>query len=928
MLETRGWRRLSGLLELAACTLLVAAIACSALRRMDYLSADGSEAIRMTDASRNALVARNIALGNGYSTNDLPAALVDFYDQRGKLHDEHWVNADRFPFASYAIAALYKVTGSTSWVVGILVYALLCFVGFLILLYHCGRSLWDDRYAGLLAVALALLHPYTYMFLYWKDADMLLLTTACMAMLYRYFRLPVGEMRWRFAVVLGTLLAWLFLSRPNLGAPFVLAFGVVTLSRIWRAARGAGAVAAIRRHLGRELLVLLAALAWVLPFVVHSLRTWGSPLFSANNLYQLPLGTRFGMGTDTWWKYTEPGHMPTLGTLMHDGTGELTAKFTSSWVATLKNIAMSYPVEILLACGLVVWLGRRPAADPMAPAPRPAGDRPARRVASIVLFALILNLAVLPLYGYKDYSYRHYLGFGLPLLWLAGGRALSLLGVQLVAGIRRIATHVGAHRAVYAAVAVVAAVAANAGANDPDAGWAFGRISKLIGAHWVVLVLAIVVVLLRRVLIRPPWFPRITILAFSLVYACYRPNPAMKRVNLVWLTADHRVWNSLQQRTGIVSSFALQGEVAWNTGRKNIPAPEWPMHIYSLAHDHHLAIEDVYLESAGALTSTVDGPFAIAAPGFEGYARLQRWRTLPGYEVAFHGEVDRGYSMFRIKPHFKASTDFRLSDPAAVAAMMHSPDHIALSDPRQVIYTAFGWGDYYDIDGKPVVAATDITRDRYRAAPDAPYEDTGITFFLDDRRPTSVDVELYAPGAATYHWFWNLDLYAYDRAKDRPAHAVGTTTFEKAGWHTAHLVIPPGVTRAGLNKLGFRAATLRPVVLCPQGMSDETCAAEHARRATIEPDASPPPPAVVRPTGLTEIAITKLAMFASSVELHYERATSAAPAPTSPAPQPPAPAPTSPPVPQPPASTPTSPPAPQPPASTPAAASAPASSTP
>jgi hypothetical protein len=335
MFETRGWRRLGGTLELAICTLLVAVIAVNALRRMDYLSAEGSEAIRMTDASRNALVARNIVDGNGYATNDLPAALVDFYDQRGKLHDEHWVNADRFPFASYAIAALYTVTRSTGWVVGILVYALLCFIGFLILLYHCGRSLWDDRYAGLLAVALALLHPYTFMFLYWKDADMLLLTTACMAMLYRYFRLPAGEMTRRFAVGLGTLLAWLFLSRPNLGAPFVLAFGLVTLSRIWRAAREAGAAAAIRRHLGRELLVLFAALVWVLPFAVHSLRVWGSPLFSANNLYQLPLGTRFSMGTDTWWKYTEPGHTPTLGVLMHDGTGELTAKFTSSWVATL-----------------------------------------------------------------------------------------------------------------------------------------------------------------------------------------------------------------------------------------------------------------------------------------------------------------------------------------------------------------------------------------------------------------------------------------------------------------------------------------------------------------------------------------------------------------------------------------------------------------
>jgi hypothetical protein len=882
MREIRGWRRYGGPLELAVCALLVTLIALNALRRMDYLSGDGAQTIRMTDASRNALVARNLVEGNGYTTNDLPAALVDFYDERGKLHQDHWVNADRFPFASYAVAALYTVVRSTSWVWGILIYNLACFSGFLVLLYHCGRSLWGDRYAGLLAVAAALLHPYTFMFLYWKDGDMLLLTTASMALLYRYFRTPAGEMTRRLAIGLGTLLAWLFLSRPNLGAPFVLVFGLVALSRIWRAVREVGSRAALRSHAARELLVLVAALAWVLPFVVHSLREWGQPLFSANNLYQLPLGTRFGMGTDTWWKYTEPGHTPTLGMLIHDGTGELLHKFTSSWGATLKNLVTSYPVELLLLSGLVAWGAWRPLSpDPGASSPAgpagpagpaaPVGDRPAR------LVALLVNLAILPLYGYQSYSYRHYLSFGLPVLWLACGRAASLLGARAAGGMRRIADHLAAHRAPYLAVAMVGVLAANLGGSEPDASWLFGRISKLFGTHWLALLIAVGVILLRRPLLRPPWFPRFAIAAFAVIYVCYRPSSAMKRANLVWFAADDRVWGSLRQRHGVVSSLALQGEVAWNTGRKNIPAPEWPMHIYSLAYDHKLAIEDVYLESAEALISTVDGPFSIAAPGFEGYARLQRWRTLPGYEVAFHGETDRGYPLFRIKPHFKASTDFRLADPAAVAAMRRSPDRLALSDPRQVIYTAHGWGDYYQLDGRPVVAATDITRARYRGFTEAPHEDGGVTFFLDERRPTSVDVEFYAPAKARYQWFWNLDLYAYDREVDRPRHAIGTTVADAAGWQKAHLEIPAGVTRAGLNKLGFRVAAMQPGVLCPAPLSDESCRAEYARRAIPDPAAPrPPPPVVLRPTGIAELETGSYAMFASSVEFHYEPVAGAA----------------------------------------------------
>lgn len=871
MFETSGWRRVGAMLELAICTLLVTVIAVNALRRMDYLSSAGVPAIRMTDESRSALVARNLVEGNGYTTNDLPAALVDFYDQRGKLHDDHWVNADRFPFASYATAVLYTVTRTTSWIVGILAYNLLCFVAFLILLYYCGRSLWSDRYAGLFAVTIALLHPYTYQFLYWKDGDMLLLTMASLAMLYRYFRQPKGAMTWKFAIGLGTLLAWLFLSRPNLGAPFILVFGIVTLSRIWRAARDGSIAAALRHHATRDVLVLIAALVWSAPFILHSMREWGQPLFSANNLYQLPLGTRFGMGTDTWWKYTEPGHTPTLGNLLHDGTGELAAKFTSSWVATLKNIVSSYPVEILLAFGLAAWLGRRPKSDPMKLVPKlPAGDRPARIVAGIVGFALVANLAILPLYGYQDYSYRHYLAFGLPVLWLACGRALSLLGSQVKVGLGRIATHVNAHRAICLALVAIGVLAVNAGAYDPDASRMFGRISKLVGTHWLALILVIVIVMLRDKLARPPWFPRIVIVAFSLVYACYRPNPAMKRTNLVWQTADDHVWASLRQRTGVVSSFALQGEVAWNTGRKNIPAPEWPMHVYSFAYQHHLTIEDLYIESAAALVSVFDGPFAGAAPGFEGYARLQRWRAMPGYEVAFHGETNRGYPLFRIKPHFKASTDFRLVDPAAVAAMARSPERIALSDPTQVIYTAHGWADYYTVDGKAVVAGTDITRSRYHATGDGPYEDASITFFLDDRRPTSVDVEFYTPVAATYQWLWNLDLYAYDRVKDRPAHAVGAYTAAAAGWQTAHLTIPAGVTRVGLNKLGFRVSALQPTVLCPQPLSDDACFGQYARQTIPDPtQPEPPAPVIVRPSGITALEIENISMFASSIEFHY-----------------------------------------------------------
>jgi len=853
----KAQRRFVLAVELGVILILTLAISLNALRRMDYLG-DNAQHIRMTDESRTAYIAKNLADGNGYTTNDLPAALVDFYDQQGKLHDEHWDNADRFPFAAYATAALYKLTGSTSWKVGILFYNLATFVVFLVLLFYAGRSIFDDRYAGLAAVAIALLHPYTYQFLYWKDGDMLVMATASIIALHRYFQRGTVTLTPWFAIGFGTLLGFLFLSRPNLGAALLLGLGLVALSHVWRERGTLGLGGAFKRHLRHEGLVIGVAIVWVIPFALLTLSVWGKPLFSANNLYQLPLGTRFGMGTDTWWKYSEPGHVVTLGKLLHEAPGQVWSKFTSSWLATAKTFIVAYPVELALAFGLFSWLRRKPDA--------PEPTRPLRAVTWMIVFALVTNLAVLPLYGYQDYSYRHYLGFVLPIIWLAAGYAAVLVLRALRPAARRVIDHVRANAALYGLLAALSLLGWNVASRVPDANRLFGRTSNLIASHWISPMVVIGVVLLRRYLFRPPWYPRIVLAAFSLIYACYIPSTAMKQVNFAWFPARDKVWDSLRAHHGLVSSFALQGEVAWHTGRKNIPAPEWPMHIYSFWLDHKLEVEDLYIESGDVLVS---GAFMGAAPGFEGYARLQQYRTLPGYSLAFHEATTAAYPKFRIKPRAKASTVFHLSDRAAFEAITHSPDRIELGDPANVIYTAHGWGGYYTIDGKRAVMGTDATRYRYGADnDDAPYEDASVTFFLDQRHPTSVDLDVWASGPGTFTFFWNLDLYAYDRPSDRAHHNVGTLTATAAGWQRVHLDLPAALPRTGLNKLGFRAGIMQPVVLCPQAMSDDSCLGQ------FKPSGPPEerlPARVVRPEAQSSVDIQALTLFASTLELHYLR---------------------------------------------------------
>ncbi len=845
-------------LELAICAVLVTFVSLNALRRMDYFRGETEHHIRMTDASRSAYVGRNIAEGHGYKTNDLPSSLIDFYHRRGKLFDEEWVNADRFPFTAYATAALYTVTGSRSYTVGILVYNVLCFAAFLVLMYRLAWSLWGERWSALLAVFIALVHPYTYIYLYLKDADMLLLTVGVLTLLHGYFRAPPMTMSWRVAVGLGTLLAWMFLARPNLGAPFVLFFMILAGIRFVRRGRQAGWSQTLRDHARREILALVVAGLWLVPFVIHSMSEWGSPLFSANNMYQLPLGTRYGMGTDTWWKYTEPGHDITLGTILDGDRARLISKFTTSWVATIRSTVGAYGIELLLAFGALAWLGRRHD-DP--------ARRPFRLLAAVVGFAVALNLLLLPLYGYQHYAYRHYIGFIFPLMWIGAGHMVVVLAREVRPYAKRVLDHARSHLGIWIAVIALGLLLWNLGTKTAsDQNRMLAATGRFVTTHWVAAVLAIVVIALHRYVFRPPWYPRVAFGALLLVQMCYRPDAGIKRNNLIWFPANQAVWKDMRTRRGVVSSFALQGEVAWNTGRKNIPVPEWPMHVYSFAYDHQLEVEDLYIESAAALLSTRDGPFSWMAPGFEGYQRLQEYRGhVPGYELSFHDEEIVGYAKYRAKPRLKASTVYKLVDRAAVAAMAHSPSAIRLGDPSHVIYTAHGFGRYLEIDGKQVVTAGDSTRRRYGPDIDRPHEDSGVTFFLDDRVPTMVELDIYTPRASTYTFYWNLDLYAYDHARDRAAHRVSVFDAKEAGWHKIQIQVPPGVTRKGLNKLGWRARELHPVLFCPPAMETTVC----ERDAPLDPaEYDGKSPLVMRPAS-AEPWRDSVSLFAHALTFHY-----------------------------------------------------------
>jgi hypothetical protein len=865
-------------IELGVCACLVAVLAVYGLYRMDYLDPATAHHIRMTDSTRTAYVAKNIAEGRGYTTNELPTFLIDFYDQRGKLHGE-WPNADRFPFTAYAVAALYVITQSTSDAVGILGYNLLTFVGFLVLLYWLTRVIWNDKWPAVFALGIALLHPTTYLYLYLKDADMMLLTTGVLLCFYRYFQRPERMTHVR-AIVMGTALAWLMLDRPNIGGGFILCFGALVLLRVLKLRREKRLLGALREVTFNEGTVFVAIVVWCLPFVIYSLSEWGTPFFSANALYQTPLGTRFAMNTDTWWKYSEPGHPVTLGTLLSSARDQVIAKFTTSWVVTLKVLISAYALELCLGIGMLAWLARRArtgTSDPAVPQSEVASAQNVRRLGAVVGATVLINFALLPLYGYQNYGYRHYLSFFLPFIWLMSGQAVIFLARRIWPVAKDVLSRIRATPGPLLLVVVVGLLAWNVGTRGrgQQANYLFVRTADFFGTHWLAALTMFAGILGYRLLFRLRPFHRAVLIVSVVVFARYQPYLETKRLNQKWFPADIAVWNKLRERSGMVMSFAMQSEVNWVSNRKNLPAPEFVMHAYNLLYDHKLEIEDVYIESAEGMLDSWDGPFYYAAPGFESYVRMQKFHgRLPGYEIVFDAATSKGYPKFDLKPRPKASTVYRLVDREAVKAMAHSPTKLELGSVDDVVYTAHGWGDYYTIDDRPVVAATNSTHRRYVRFNEKPWEDTSTTFFLDDRRPTSVDLDIYAPHATTLQFYWNLDLYYYDAANDRAAHQVGTYKVTAPGWQVIHLDIPRNVTRVGFNKLGFKASTFHPVAVCPPTMTEMACTQIWPEREDPK-DIDTEPMIVLRDPKAITATPMRVSVFVKSLGFHYDASEAA-----------------------------------------------------
>lgn len=802
--------------DIWVCALVVTVLSCAALWRMGLLWPSSAQDALPIDTARTAYVARNIVEGNGYTTNDMPAAMVSYYDQIGRLHDERWANADRFPFAAYAVAALYTITGRTDPWTGIILYQLLAFVGFLTALYVLTKRWTGSMVGAAIAVALALLHNYTYLFLIVKDGDMLLVSTLVLMCFHRYFSTRFEERKPLAMVWFGTVLAWTFLMRPNLGTPFVLALLVVSVRELVRGARSLGIREALRIWAKTDVLAGVAAALWVAPIVIHNLSEWGSAFFSTNGIYQPMLGTRYAMNTDNWWHYVPKDYDYSAGHLWRTARADVIAKFTTSWFVTLRGFLSFYFVDLALAFGAVMQRPQPGATDSNE-------QRAAKRAVTIVMVAaFVFNFLLLPFYSFQGYPFRHYLGFVLPLVWMHAASTLLYIGRWMAPLGRRVRELAKNHTQVIVAVVIGLFLVAGIRATGVDGNVLAMNVPRFTQKHWLLAAFVLVALLAHR------WWRNWSATAWLLVgvtvlgIMLYRPQRGHKIFTHQFIPASTKVWDEMKKRDGMVASFALQTIVPWNTGRRNVIAPDLVMALYEMMQAHNLEFEDIFIESPEAARES--WLFYIAAPGIEGYERIVNYRDhVPGYRIAYHEDKLVARPRFSITKTRKTSTVYTLSDRAAIAALLKTPTTLAVGDEKNVIHTAYGFGGYYTIEGQAVVAATDGTRRRYPSNVDAPWEDTSITFFVDERVPTKVTVKFYTLTKNTFTFYWNLDLYEYTPRSERVRHQLGVVEADGPGWHTATLTIPAGLTRRGLNKLGFRAGEFETVALCGKDEPELAC---------------------------------------------------------------------------------------------------------
>ena len=784
------------------------------------------------DQARSALVARSLAQGLGYKSPLLTNAMVEFYHQAGKLNvDGLWENSDRFPLTIFGIFVLFKLLGTTSYIVGILLFGIVFFLASAALVYKLAVHVTGKPIAGLLSVSLMCLLPDMTDTIVFKGADDLFYA---LLTLYSYliWRQAIYRGGWWQPILLGVFAGLAFLCRENMGLFFLAAVGV---DGVWSLARREFTFLA---GLKAGLLTTLGFGACILPFGWYTEQVWGVPFFSANSLYQFSFYSPYQMVTDAWWKlHTPVGHIKNWDLFKSDPW-----PFLRNWSdfirLNISGFALAYDFNWCLAIYAIARRWHIGAAGAVRPLLICTG------------VPLLLNLFSLGFFVVASYAPVYMLGF-IPLLIV-----LSIDGVMLfLPTVRRLVESLAEREQAPKPIGLVlskrSAVFSQRGQIAVMAGL---LICILLYKHYTLVLLAIrqpsslqhllfdsiraiavtgaclaALFFILQLAVSPRRPPRFAVWAFLaiVVASLMTPNLDIKASAYISLPEDTPSLQKLAAATppdGIILAFNGFYGLPWLLDRKVLGLPEYPDYIYEMITKYNLPIDTIYLD--GAMSWFLAANAHNWAPSYEIYPITGRIRgVIPGFELVDYRVDSAGYSRYAFPSVPKEIAVYRRIPGFDFSQLTVPPVSYTADNPNDRIHFIDGFGETGTFEGRTVIFASDEVRARYRMRPNGwePWADNDITFHANAaRKPKAILIDAYMLGRTQMGIYLNLDLDIYDKPRERRSKQVGDLYIAEPGWQQIRIELPPDRVVDGLNKIGFKSTFFNPVSVCNTDASAET----------------------------------------------------------------------------------------------------------
>lgn len=780
------------------------------LWKNDIFNFEKSYYLLDNDQSRTALVAKNIAEGNGYTTQLLPLAMIDFYHTNNKLDAQNWENADRFPLTALLIAGLYKLLGTTDYYVGIVVYGIIFFILSALLLYKFSLSITKNYYAAILSVTLMLYYPDIIHTSFFKGADDIFLV---LFSVYFYVtnreKILTGNVI--DCILLGFLFSLLFLLRMNIGLFFVLAVivDVIIINKLKNGSILSNYTLIKTSFISFGLLALL-----ITPFGLYTYYVWGKPFFISNALYQFSHHTEYQMFTNPWWKLNTPIGQYTNIELFFNDPLPFIRKYVDFIYNNIRYLTLAYFGAFFFAGYSLFYTIKN-------------ADYSYISLLIIAIVLIFLNLLSLGFFTGGEVSVWYYIFF-LPLLFIFSGHGITIFWNKLISSIKILIEKLTNLKVRFTLNDVINILILFIILFYLTGRFGFQTLNlssvsnptlvNIINAVFLTSILFFISLLFSYFLIlgrKTEKQRKMIFLLFLLliIISMQIPIVGLKNHNVLASPSSKESLQLLKDSTtkdGIALTFNGFMSLPWLTGKKTLTVPEYPAHVYSLIKDYSLDIDSIYLD--GVIPWLNESEARTWAPSYAAYGRIAKYALpYPGFKLIKHKKELKGYRKYGISTREKHIAIYKRTNDN-ISDIFQSPNSFDFSNLNNAIHLVSGFDVNAKFDGKDVVIGTDNVKQHFSGQKFGPYTDHDITFFVDHKKPKEIQGSFYVTKSMQVAIYLNLDLDIYDKPELRLKRKVFDDFLNK-GWHTVSFSLPHQLLVNGVNKLGVKVTDFNKILV-------------------------------------------------------------------------------------------------------------------